>query len=667
MSKSARACLVASSLLASQAGLHAYAQSTPATMFGQRPMVEGISLSPDGNKIAFVSPGAGQGATLFVARLADGAGAIPQPALIANGNPNRIQGCDWVTNARLICTIFAVVSIEGNIRTDLSRMVALDENGANQKELMQRRSSSGDALAYNLSGGQVIDWLPDAQDGTVLVSRYYAPEFSTGTRLAQAREGLAVDRINTVSLASSTQEQPRGQADRYITDGHGVVRIMGIAGVKGATGQDSGLVRYSFRRKGSKEWEPLSTWDEPRREGFFPVGVDRDQDSVFGFKKQDGRLAAWSISLDGKGTEKLLFAHPQVDVASFLRIGRQNRMIGVSYVTEERYAVYFDQPMAKLASSLAKALPSLPQIGFLDASLDENKLLILAASDVDAGRYYVFDKVTRKLAEVMLQRPQLEKVSLAAMKAVTYPAADGVQVPGYLMLPPGKETAKGLPAIVMPHGGPSARDEWGFDWLAQYYANQGYAVLQPNFRGSAGYGDAWFQENGFRSWRTAVGDVDAAGRWLVAQGIAAPDKLAIVGWSYGGYAALQSAVTNPGLFKAVIAIAPVTDLGLLMEQARNWSNFSLTRDFIGEGPHVEAGSPARHAREIKAPILLFHGTADRNVDINQSRLLAGRLKDAGVTSELVVYEGLDHYLEDSTARTDMLTRSAAFLAKALKP
>jgi dipeptidyl aminopeptidase/acylaminoacyl peptidase len=218
---------------------------------------------------------------------------------------------------------------------------------------------------------------------------------------------------------------------------------------------------------------------------------------------------------------------------------------------------------------------------------------------------------------------------------------------------------------VLPHGGPGARDEWGFDWLSQYYASRGYAVLQPNFRGSSGYGDAWFNQNGFKSWQVAVGDVLDAGHWLIAQGIADPAKLGVVGWSYGGYAALQSAVVEPGLFKAVVAIAPVTDLNALKEEHRQWSDFNLVSDEVGEGPHVRDGSPAMNAAKIKVPVLLFHGALDRNVGILQSKEMESRLTSAGGQCELVTWDGLDHYLEDSSARTEMLSKSDAFLRRAM--
>jgi dipeptidyl aminopeptidase/acylaminoacyl peptidase len=261
-------------------------------------------------------------------------------------------------------------------------------------------------------------------------------------------------------------------------------------------------------------------------------------------------------------------------------------------------------------------------------------------------------------------RSPLDRTPLATVKPITYRAADGTAIPGYLTLPPGS-SERDLPAIVMPHGGPGARDEWGFDWLAQFFAHRGFAVLQPNFRGSAGYGEAWFQKNGFQSWRTAVSDVNDAGRHLVAAGIARPGKLAIVGWSYGGYAALQSAVLDPTLFKGIVAIAPVTDLDALREESRGYTNFNLVDRFIGRGPEVRAGSPAQNATAITAPVLMFHGDLDLNVGVRQSRIMKDRLSGAGKDVSLIEFKGLDHQLDDSAARTRMLETSDSFLRKAL--
>jgi dipeptidyl aminopeptidase/acylaminoacyl peptidase len=480
------------------------------------------------------------------------------------------------------------------------------------------------------------------------------------------REGYGVDRVDTMDLSSKTVEPPKANASNYISDGRGIVRIMSTVGVTGSTGYENGKISYLYRTKASRDWKPLADYNQLTDQGFFPVAVDPDLDVAYGFKVgAGGRRELYSIALDGSKRETLVFAHPQVDVDSVIRIGRARRVVGATYATERREAVYFDPALAALGRSLSKAMSGLPLIRFVDSSSDESKLLLWAGSDTDPGRYYLFDKATKHLNELMLARPQLENAQLAPMKAVTYKAADGTQVPAYLTLPVGG-TGKNLPAIVMPHGGPSSRDEWGFDWLAQYYASRGFAVLQPNYRGSAGYGDAWYQKNGFQSWRTAIADVDDAGRWLVSEGIAAPDKLAIVGWSYGGYAALQSAATDPGLFKAVIAIAPVTDLAALVADSEGWTNYRIVRDFVGTGPHVREGSPAQNAERIKVPVLLFHGDLDLNVAIHQSRLMQDRLQAAGARSELVVYPGLDHQLDDSTARADMLRRSEAFLRNALK-
>jgi dienelactone hydrolase len=630
-----------------------------AAAFGARASIAHLSLSPDGMSVAYVAPTTGQGSVVLTLSLAKG--ATPRPALTANGKPERIARCDWVSNERLACEIYGVVKSAVALEpVPFTRMVAVNADGTKVQLLSTKENFYSRGM--QLGGGSIIDWLPD-EDGAVLIERSHFADDHIGTRLGSTKRGLAVDRIDTRTLAVKSVEQPRDEAVEYISDGRGTVRIVGSRSHAG--GQDRGSISFLYRRQGSLEWQPLCDYDGVARIGFDPVAVDHDLNLAYGFKKDAGRLAVYSIALDGSLRENLIYARPDVDVDELRQIGRRRRVVGVSYATDVRQVVYFDPSIEKLAASLSRALPGHPGTLIVGSSMDENKLLVLAGGDKDPGVYYLFDRKARQLETFLVVRNELEGVKLAAVKPITFPAADGTVVPGYLTLPPGQESAKGLPAIVLPHGGPSDRDEWGFDWLSQFFASRGFAVLQPNFRGSSGYGDAWLQQNGFKSWRTAIGDILDAGRWLVAQGIADPARLGIVGWSYGGYAALQSAVTDASVFKAVVAIAPVTDLQALKEEHRDLSDYFLVSDYVGDGPHVHEGSPAEHADKIKVPVLLFHGALDRNVGISQSKRMAARLESAGVRHELVTWEDLDHYLEDSAARSEMLRKSDAFLRQAM--
>jgi dipeptidyl aminopeptidase/acylaminoacyl peptidase len=423
-------------------------------------------------------------------------------------------------------------------------------------------------------------------------------------------------------------------------------------------------VSYLYRTANSKDWKPLVTVADLNNPDFEPLAIDASIDSLYALKKKNGRMALYAIRLDGSRAETLVAENPHVDIDDVVRLGDGQKVIGYSYSEDRFKTVYFDPEFKALAESLSRALPRSPIVEFADSSRDGRKLLIFAGADDDPGRYYVFDRDHKALTPAMIARPELEGRTLATMKPVTIPGSGGVSIPAYLTLPPGKE-AKNLPTVVLPHGGPSSRDYWGFDWLPQFLAARGYAVIQPEYRGSAGFGDAWLNENGFKNWRTSIGDITASAKWLAVQGIADPNRTAIVGWSYGGYAALQSAATEPSLYKAVIAIAPVTDLAMLKEDYHNFTIRDLVEKEIGSGPHVFEGSPLRHAGDIRAPVLLVHGTLDNNVRIAHSQKMDAALKSAGKQSELITFEGLDHQLDDSDARTQMLTRIGELLDRTI--
>ncbi len=653
------ACVAALAAVAAQA-----AASEPATdlaaAFGTRAAAHGMALSPLGTKVLYIAPAGTGGGAVIVAEVATGKTNVVFSSTSTEIKPQR---CRWKSETRLVCSLY-IIKPSGMGMLSFTRVLAIDADGKNVKQLGQRDST--DSVGLNQNSGNVIDWLPDDPDHVLMQIYILEKETATtsgGSNIRKPLSGLSVQRVDIRSGGAMIVESSNNNALSYGTDGHGMVRFRTSGSKADETLRSQ--IRYYARPKNDKTWQTLGTASLDANAGLEFDGFDESGDNLFALEPHNGRQALYKIAADGSGTKALVFEHPVVDVDGVLRIGKYSRPVAVEYTVEGTEFAFFDPALLKFSRGLQKALPAHPEVVVLDESWDQQIKLVFASSSADPGTYYLYKEASHELNELVARQPELKPLTLATVKSIKYPAADGTMIPAYLTLPPGVP-AKQLLAIIMPHGGPSDRDIGSYDWLVQYYVQLGYAVLQPNYRGSSGYGEAWYRNNGFKSWATAIGDVNDGARWLVAQGIANKDKLAIVGWSYGGYAALQANVLDPGLYKAAVAIAPVTDLEGLRSKALRFTNYNQVDAFIGHGPHVTAGSPARNAAAFRAPVLIFSGDRDLNVDVSQARTMDAALASAGKAHELKIYPGLDHQLDDSEARTDLLRRSAAFLAANVK-
>ena len=632
-----------------------------AERFGIRSSVLHISLSPSGSKIAWVGSGPLHTEELNVIDLDDDEGV---QTIATNTEIHAdLERCDWVSEERLLCDVYGMRRRPNGLLLPFSRMFLVSSDGSNLRPIENSADRVG--LRFNNDGGDLVALDVRGQTGQALITRNYVQEDVSATGMANWQSGRGVDRLDVLSGNRRRVVAPDPRASRYIADENGIVRLK-VRNVFSEDGFDTGEDTLHVRIPGRTSWQDLGNIqiEGSPAVDFVPITVDAARGLIYGYETTAGFRVAVEVPLENLGAGRIIARREGVDVDRLIRVGRQRRVIGASFATEKRAVEYFDSDFERLVAALARALPDQPLINIAGASQDEQKLLIIASSDTNPGRVYIFDRQARNLEPLLEMRDYLVGQRMGQMRPVSFPAADGTQIPGYLTLPPGSD-GQDLPAIVLPHGGPAARDYWGFDWLVQFFTAQGFAVLQPNFRGSTGYGEAWFGRNGYRAWDIAIGDVNSAGRWLVSEGIAQPDRLAIVGWSYGGYAALQSQVVEPNLYKAVVAIAPVTDLEYLLDGSRAFTSFRVRQEQLGRGSHIGEGSPRRHAGRFKAPVALFHGTYDANVNVRHSRAMADALGDLSKPVTYFEFEDLQHDLGDSRVRSEMLVEIGRFLDASL--
>jgi dipeptidyl aminopeptidase/acylaminoacyl peptidase len=346
-------------------------------------------------------------------------------------------------------------------------------------------------------------------------------------------------------------------------------------------------------------------------------------------------------------------------------------LVGVEVEADQPYSVFLDPSIQVKYEAATKPFKG-KTITYVSADRNWNKWLLFTQGGGDSGTFYLVDLTTHKAEVEGTAYPDIDTPDVGPSKVIHYKAADGTELEGILTLPNGKDP-KGLPMVVMPHGGPVARDYLGFDWWAQAFAHRGYAVFQPNYRGSSGFGLA-FRDSGFGEWgRKMQTDISDGVAELARQGVIDPKRACIVGASYGGYAALAGVTVQHGLYRCAVSVAGVSDLyGMLKEESAeadtsNNAGSRFWRKFMGArsdgDPALRAYSPVSLAAGADAPILLIHGTDDTVVSIQQSRDMAKALRGAGKPVEYVELKGEDHWESSEPARIQTLLASVAFVEK----
>jgi dipeptidyl aminopeptidase/acylaminoacyl peptidase len=370
----------------------------------------------------------------------------------------------------------------------------------------------------------------------------------------------------------------------------------------------------------------------------------------------------WSLT-DGR---RAVLAPGKV-IGGYIFDPTSRRLVGVDLSGDSDQQQFFDQALKARQAAFQRALGD--KVRLLSWSADLRRLVLFTEGDSDAGTYWVADG--QRVKVFGYRYPEIPDANVASTSIVTYKAADGLEIHGVLTLPPGRDPHR-LPLVVLPHGGPEAHDSLGFDWWAQAFANQGYAVFQPNFRGSDGYGIA-FRDAGFGEWgRRMQTDLSDGVAELSRQGIIDPRRACIVGASYGGYAALAGVTVQQGTYRCAVSYGGLSDLSYLLdhefpESSTDNGGGRYMLSFLGvkssSDRRLDAISPVKLAAKADAPILIIHGVDDTVVPIGQSREMYAALKRAGKSVEMVELKGEDHWLSSGVSRRAMLSATLAFVER----
>lgn len=611
------------------------ASAAPLSAYGKLPTIEAATVSPGGSSLAVVTSD-GEKRTIVVHDLAS-------EVVLLRGfvGDQKIRDVQWVGEQHLLVTT-SMTATSFAIRDGRREWFFGNVIDVKARKIRPLMAASKKADLQSIMGVPVV---------RVVGGKPFI--FAKGIVFSGDRGYLSLFRIDPTTGANRMIEQGSVDTINWLIDADGEVMAR--------ESYNSGSGEWALRIRSTGAWRDLASktalLDRP-----YLLGMGRTTTSVLYADRDEEDRWVWNEApLDGGQAQEIASS---VDDQATVR-AVDGRLIGQYALVgdEARYA--FHEPTDAEAWSAVVEAFSGSLVSLQSWSQDRKKIVVLVDSPADGPGYVLIDMASRQLTRIGDQYAGVRAADVGFRTSVRFKASDGLPLSGYLTLPRDR-AANRLPLIVFPHGGPAARDAPGFDWWAQGMASRGYAVLQVNYRGSAGLGQT-FLEAGYGQWgRKMQTDLSDGVRHLAGQGTIDPKRVCIVGASYGGYAAMAGATMDRDIYRCAVAVSGVSDPRRMVDgdgpsAQRYWKRF------MGVGslrdPALAHISPVTHADQAAIPILLIHGRDDTVVPLEQSQIMAEALRKAGKPVELIVQKGEDHWLSRGDTRLETLTATMAFVEK----
>ena len=597
----------------------------PLKDFFRNPTKTAYALSPNGEYLAYLQPWETR-LNVFVEKIGSG-----KAVRVTSAKERDISGYAWKGDNR-------IVYIQDTGGDENYRLYAVGVDGSNPKDL----------TPFEKVRAQIIDRL-ERNENEILVG--------LNKRLPRVFDVYRIN-VNTGEM-QMVAENP-GNYTGWSTDWDGKLRI--------ALTTDGVNNTLMFRNNETEKFAPVIT--TTFRETISPLVFTPDNKQLY-VATNIGRDKTAIVKYDVETKKEIekIYEHPEVDVTNLLTSRKRRVITGVAYVTDKQNYQFFDKDRADLQKDLERRLAGY-EVRLAGCNLDEDKCLVRTFTDRSLGSYYFYDRKAKDLRKLADVSPWLNDQDLVPMKPITYQSRDGLTIHGYLTLPKGVP-ARNLPVVVNPHGGPWARDVWGYNPEVQFLANRGYAVLQMNFRGSTGYGRK-FWEASFKQWGKAMQDDITDGvQWLIKQGIADPKRIGIYGGSYGGYATLAGVTFTPDLYAAAVDYVGVSNIFTFIESfPPYWKPYlEMVYEMVGHPEKdkdlLTAASPVFHSKNIKVPLLIAQGANDPRVKKAESDQMVAALKARGIEVPYIVKSNEGHGFSNEENRFEFYRAMEEFLGKHL--